>query len=129
MAKLLNKKNAFTLIELIVVMAILGILAAIIVPIFAIIVDKANQATDNANARLIYNAAAIYYSVTDPAALVIGALSLTELGELLGDSMPTVRSRVFGGPADFSVTLVDSDGTLLVETPIAIYNNSTGKLE
>lgn len=49
-AKLKNKKG-FTLVELVVVIAVLAILAAIAIPIVTGVVDKANAATDAANAQ------------------------------------------------------------------------------
>ncbi len=55
-AKKKNKK-AFTLIELIVVIAIIGVLIAILVPTMTGFVNDARVATANANARTIYSVA------------------------------------------------------------------------
>ncbi|MEG2882506.1 MAG: prepilin-type N-terminal cleavage/methylation domain-containing protein [Christensenella sp.] len=50
-------KRAFTLIELIIVIAIIGILVAILVPTMLGFVDDAKAATGLANARTVYSAA------------------------------------------------------------------------
>lgn len=51
---------AFTLIELLTVIAIIGILAAIIIPTVGAVREKAQRAVDGANAREILKAAQIY---------------------------------------------------------------------
>lgn len=53
MFKKLNKKG-FTLAELLVVVAIIGVLVAISIPIFTSQLEKAREATDQANLRSLY---------------------------------------------------------------------------
>lgn len=53
MFKKLNKKG-FTLAELLVVVAIIGVLVAISIPIFTTQLEKAREATDAANIRAAY---------------------------------------------------------------------------
>lgn len=53
MLKKLNKKG-FTLAELLIVVAIIGVLVAISIPIFTAQLEKAREATDEANIRSAY---------------------------------------------------------------------------
>lgn len=58
MKKLLNKKG-FTLMEMMIVIAIIVILVAIAVPSFNSSLEKANKATDDANYRAAESAALV----------------------------------------------------------------------
>src|SRR5690554_7182338 len=55
MKKLLRNKKGFTLIELIVVILILAVLAAILVPSIINYVGRAEDSRDQANARQLYS--------------------------------------------------------------------------
>ncbi len=80
-----NGKKAFTLIELIVVIAIIGVLIAILVPTMMGFVTDAQDAARLANARSVYSAATAAYAsaVANNQPLTNTALN-TATGTLLG---------------------------------------------
>ena len=51
---ILTNQQGFTLAELLVVVAIIGILVAISVPVFAAQLERSREATDMANVRVAY---------------------------------------------------------------------------
>lgn len=59
MLEKLRSKKGFTLMEMLIVVAIIAILIAIAIPTFSAQLDKANQATDAANIRAAYATAAL----------------------------------------------------------------------
>ena len=59
MIQKLRSKKGFTLMEMLIVVAIIAILIAIAIPTFASQLEKANQATDAANIRAAYAEAVV----------------------------------------------------------------------
>ena len=59
--KRITGKKGFTLAELLIVVAIIGVLVAISIPIFTTQLKKARLATNKANARAAYAAAIAWY--------------------------------------------------------------------
>lgn len=83
LVKLINQqkqksKKGFTLVELIVVIAILGILAALVVPSVTGYVEKAQKATDEANAQMLYSAAQLYITDLETSGAALPTTSFNE---------------------------------------------------
>ncbi len=61
----ITKEKGFTLIELMIVVAIIGILAAVAIPRFADLIDRAKEAQTKGNLSSIRSAISIYYGVNE----------------------------------------------------------------
>lgn len=70
MKKIRTNKKGFTLAELLIVVAIVGVLVAISIPIFTAQLAKARLATNQANARAAYAAAEAAYLEDDNVRMV-----------------------------------------------------------
>ena len=62
---MLRTKKGFTLIELMIVVAIIGILAAIAIPQFAQLISKSQEGATKGNLGTIRSALSIYYGDTE----------------------------------------------------------------
>ncbi|MBI4668378.1 MAG: type II secretion system protein [Elusimicrobia bacterium] len=95
MAKLTgSKERGFTLIELMIVVAIIGILAAIAIPKFADLVKKAQEGKTKGNLTAVRSALSIYYGDSDGQSPVDALGSLTANQKYL-KAMPEILVPAF----------------------------------
>lgn len=112
-------QRAFTIIELLTVIAIIAILSAIIVPVFARVKDNANRSNDIADMNALRSALALYREDQGayPPAL-LGYATLYATGPMAGNVIPADALQGFLYPK--------REGSLSSFTPTTVrFNNSS----
>ncbi|QGG54215.1 MULTISPECIES: prepilin-type N-terminal cleavage/methylation domain-containing protein [Paenibacillus] len=114
--KLKKDEKGFTLIELLAVIVILGIIAAIAIPVISNIMNKSRDKSDIATAQQIYDAARMYVSTElngdfkGKDIKIVGGTGDTLVSKNYLDAglrLPSTKAVITGGEVKFK-----ADGTL-----------------
>jgi general secretion pathway protein G len=123
--KILKTKKGFTLIELMIVVAIIGILAAIAIPQFANLVSKSQEGRTKANLGTIRSALSIYYGDSEGWYPTNGLSDLTVsnryLNKIPNADLPKTTNSA--GHASISDVLV---GVIVPSDAAGWFYNNTG---
>ncbi|HBA59552.1 MAG TPA: hypothetical protein DCZ92_01760 [Elusimicrobia bacterium] len=112
-----REKKAFTLIELMIVVAIIGVLAAIAIPKFASLIDKSREGYTKGGLATMRTAINVYYSdneglypADDLSSLILNAKYIAEIPVVKIPLTPHRNSVKIVTPASEALFISDTGG-------------------
>lgn len=118
-----NKKSGFTLIELMIVVAILGILAAVAIPAFATYVRRSKTSEVYGNLEGMFKAVSAYYNKDFMTDNSIGSQSFAHCGITAFDTSAGTNAGALGARTSDVKVLQDVTTTMAVGLP---YSEESG---
>lgn len=126
---IIKSKKGFTLIELMIVVAIIGILAAIAIPQFANLVAKSQEGATKGNLGTLRSALSIYYGDTEGVYPTDNFVNSLQLNAKYVQSVPIAslpKTNNNGGHANVpTVTAVATVAALAADTGGWNYDNNS----
>lgn len=114
--ELQKKKKGFTLVELIIVIAIIAVLIALAIPKFGTVIENSNQKADQATAKNIATIVAqkIATGSTVTSGTVTGDSADTLSVSQALDGTKTPKAKAASGAASFTYTIDSTTGNITV---------------
>ena len=126
-----NNKKGFTIVELVIVIAVIAILAAVLIPTFSSIIKKAKISNDTVLAKNLTTAIATESVTSKPTSMEEVVTKLYNAGFVLENLSPTTEDYFYGWDSKNNQIILISDEYSVVyesakSTPVDVYVATTG---
>lgn len=127
-----NNKKGFTIVELVIVIAVIAILAAVLIPTFSSIIKKAKISNDTVLAKNLTTAIATESVTSKPTSMEEVVTKLYNAGFVLENLSPTTEDYFYGWDSKNNQIILISDEYSVVyesatSTPVDVYVTTTGE--